>query len=207
MLIAACTISNSFVGRPLEHAAQLPVRAPAASDARPAGPITSRSAGNLVGERVDAALPRREERRHLLESACASARSTGGARIHDEQRERAERSEDRRGERDASRARCVRRSNPVGDRAEVERDQHAEHQQHKNLSDGLEQPDTKDCQDRRCQDRREPEAPARGASAFNGSSSRSRFLDLGVDRLLHRAGRRRALSCPAIRQAACPSSA
>ena len=48
--------------------------------------------------------------------------------------------------------------NPCRDRSEVEGDEDPEHQQHKNLSDGLEQPDSKDCQDRRCQNWAEPEA-------------------------------------------------
>ena len=33
---------------------------------------------------------------------------------------------------------------PIRHRAEVERDQHAEHEQHKNLRDGLEQPEQED---------------------------------------------------------------
>ena len=96
---------------------------------------------------------------------------------------------------------------PTGDRAQIERDEDAEHQQHEHLGDGLEQPETEDCQDRRRQDGAELEAPRRRRARARQLSMvlllARDVLDLGVHfffvelagaerLLLRRAGREHA---------------
>ena len=119
-----------------------------------------------------------------------------------------ERSEDRRGERDAFSGMRVRCSIHPATAPRYERDQDAEHQQHKNLSDGLEQPDKQDCQDRRGAGSGANLKRRRRCSASQWLFFSLAFLDLSVARSLRQ-------RCPAPsaclvamnQQGACPSSA
>ena len=110
-----------------------------------------------LGELVEARLPGGDERRERLDQPL---------RLDDDRRDenpgehhqRAERSDDG-GEEGRRRGHLGVPLEPLGDRPEIQGDQYPEKEEEKNLSDGLEQPEKQDCQDRRRQDRREFQAP------------------------------------------------
>ena len=94
----------------------------------------------------------------------------------------------------------------AGERPEVQRDQDAEEEQEKNLSDGLEQPEEQDCQDRRRQDRRELESPRAVLRRSTASSLRSGPRSRRHGFLVPLSGAERLLPAGTSR-GACPSSA
>src|SRR6185503_1450142 len=141
--------------------------------ARRSDNVTQR--GHAVRHPVDAVLPRR----HLI-----GQRLNQLARLIDhrrrenppQQHQHAQRSDDREREtRALGQARVP--FDQTGDRAPEQRDEDAEHQQHKNLSDRLEQPDAQDCQYRRCQDGAELEPPHRN---YHARAVRGQWLFFSV---------------------------
>ena len=174
----------------------------------PGGPIMSRKRGKLHRRANRCPLSHDAMNVGICSISFRVCSTTGGARIHTSSASAP--SDPKIAAARASRSgRVQRRSNPSRDRAEVQRDEHPEHQEHKNLSDGLEQPDTKDCQDRRCQDRARTGTGRRRlrfsfqwlffSLAMSSISACTVFFvrPPGAERFLRRA----------IQQAACPSSA